>query len=352
MGANPRLIRARLLDWYDRGHRDLPWRRTRDPYAIWISEIMLQQTRVQAVIPYYEKFLRRFPTLESLARASQHEVLACWSGLGYYSRARNLHQAARQIGGAGAFPRDYESIRLLAGVGDYTAAAVASIAFDLPHAVMDGNVMRVIARLGNDAADIAASATRARFRGIAQQLLDRRQPGRFNQALMEQGATVCLPRRPLCPSCPLNRCCEAHGRGTADQLPVKLRRIQPVEIAETLLLIERGGRILLREREAHQKRMAGFWELPSPEQLRQCRAGETLGVFRHTITHHHYTFTVVAGAVKRAPKGFRWFRREELETIPLSTTAKKGLGIRGTGSGVRSVTRTRPSLEFRTPRPY
>jgi A/G-specific adenine glycosylase len=350
MGANPRLIRARLLAWYDRGHRDLPWRRTRDPYAIWISEIMLQQTRAQAVIPYYEKFLRRFPTVENLARAAEHEVLACWSGLGYYSRARNLHQAARQIAAAGAFPRGYESIRSLAGVGEYTAAAVASIAFDLPYAVMDGNVMRVLARLGNDAADIAASATRARFRAIVQQLLDRTQPGRFNQALMELGATVCLPRRPLCPSCPLNRYCEAHGQGTAAQLPVKLRRIQPVKIAETLLLIERGEKILLREREAHQKRMAEFWELPSPDQIRHCRVGETLGVFRHTITHHHYTFTVVAGAVERAPKGFRWFRRQELETIPLSTTAKKGLGIRSTGSGVRGARGTRPSLESRTSR--
>ena len=174
--------------------RDLPWRRTRDPYAIWISEIMLQQTRVAAVIPYYERFLKRFPRVEDLAQASETEVLSLWSGLGYYSRARNLQKAARQIVEAGGFPRDYASIRELAGVGDYTAAAVASIAFGLPHAAVDGNVRRVVMRLAGDAAaDVGAIAT---------QLLDRRDPGRWNQAVMELGATVCLPREPLCAGMP------------------------------------------------------------------------------------------------------------------------------------------------------
>src|SRR5215469_2782403 len=168
MAARDRVIAKRLVEWYRRGHRDLPWRATSDPYRIWISEIMLQQTRAQAVIPYYERFLKRFPTVEALAAAAEPDVLAAWSGLGYYSRARNLRRAAQQITADGGFPRDYEGLRALPGIGDYTAAAIASIAFTLPHAVLDGNVMRVVARMENDASDIGAARTRERFRGIAQ----------------------------------------------------------------------------------------------------------------------------------------------------------------------------------------
>ncbi len=180
MAARPRVGRGRpgprdpagaLIDWYTRARRDLPWRRTSDPYRVWVSEIMLQQTRAQAVIPYYERFLERFPTASALAAAAEDEVLALWSGLGYYSRARNLRRAAQTVAAAQTFPPDYVSIRALPGVGDYTAAAIASIAFGLPHAVLDGNVLRVVARLENDAADIAAPRTRARFsrggRGLA-----------------------------------------------------------------------------------------------------------------------------------------------------------------------------------------
>src|ERR1022692_3572726 len=169
-----------LLAWYARGHRDLPWRHTRDPYSIWVSEIMLQQTRAQAVIPYYRRFLERFPAIAALAAAAEDDVLALWSGLGYYSRARNLRRAAQQIAAAGGFPRDFAGLRALPGIGDYTAAAVGS------------NVLRVVARVTNDAGDISAGRTRERFREIAQQWLDPREPGQFNQALMELGATVCL----------------------------------------------------------------------------------------------------------------------------------------------------------------
>ena len=179
-----------LTEWYRHGHRALPWRATSDPYRIWVSEIMLQQTRAQAAIPYYERFLARFPAVEVLAAASEDEVLSLWAGLGYYTRARNLRRAAREIVTAGGFPRDYEAIRALPGVGDYTAAAIASIAFGLPYAVIDGNVLRVVARLENDASDIGSPRTRARFREAAQEWLDRRDPGRFNQAMMELGATV------------------------------------------------------------------------------------------------------------------------------------------------------------------
>jgi A/G-specific adenine glycosylase len=328
MGADARLIRRRLIPWYLRNRRDLPWRRSGDdPYRIWVSEIMLQQTRAQAVIPYYEKFLARFPDTASLAAAGESEVLALWSGLGYYSRARNLQRAARQIHSAGGFPRDYDSIRALAGVGDYTAAAVSSIAFDLPHAVLDGNVMRVVARLDNDAGDISAAPTRRRFRARAQELLDRRRPGLFNQALMELGATVCLPKAPRCADCPLAAHCQAYLAGTARQLPVKLRRTEPVEIAATLVVARRGGRVLLWQRGAESKRMAGFWELPAPAQLPGLGRGKVSGEFRHTLTHHHYTFTVMTAAPGRIPKGCRWFPESALADLPLSTTARKALRL-------------------------
>ena len=197
------LFRSQLLHWFAQNRRDLPWRRTRDPYAIWISEVMLQQTRVAAVIPYYERFLSRFPDLESLAGASETDLLAHWAGLGYYYRARNLQRAARNALEAGTFPADYDGIRHLPGIGEYTAAAVASIAFDLPYPVVDGNVYRVLSRVLNDRTNIASGPARKHFTVLAGAILDRTRPGDFNQAIMELGATVCLPRKPLCLICPV-----------------------------------------------------------------------------------------------------------------------------------------------------
>jgi A/G-specific adenine glycosylase len=319
-----------LLEWYTRGHRDLPWRNTRDPYAIWVSEIMLQQTRAQAVIPYYQRFLERFPTVGALAAAAEDDVLALWSGLGYYSRARNLRCAAQQVAAAGGFPRDYAAIRALPGIGDYTAAAIGSIAFDLPFAVLDGNVLRVVARVANDAADISGARTRERFREIAQQWLDPREPGHFNQALMELGATVCLPRNPLCLLCPLAGCCRARQEGTAAQLPVKLRKTAPVRLNGILLVVRNRGRILLRQRHAAASRMAGFWDLPAPEDLPAAKLGARIGEIRHTITHHHYTLEVrSATAHLPVTDGFRWFTVAQLAEIPFSTTARKALCLAG-----------------------
>ncbi len=289
----------------------MPWRRTRDPYAIWISEIMLQQTRVAAVIPYYERFVKTFPDAASLAHAPEADVLALWSGLGYYSRARNLQKAARHIAGLGAFPADHAVIRELAGVGEYTAAAVASIAFGLPHAVVDGNVRRVIVRLNNDdSIDVREEAGR---------LLDRRDAGRWNQALMELGATVCLPRDPLCGECPLKTQCNARRRGTQQDLPAKRVKPATVRLTRTLLVIRRGSRILL----SPSPRVKGFWDLPEPSEL--IRMGKILGSFRHTITHRRYQFIVRLAIVTGTPEGFLWCADQELDEIPLSTTAKKGL---------------------------
>lgn len=328
MAARNRVAKL-LLEWYARGHRDLPWRRTSDPYRIWVSEIMLQQTRAQAVIPYYERFLERYPTAQALAAAREDDVLALWAGLGYYSRARNLWRAARQVTETGGFPADYEGIRTLPGIGDYTAAAVASIAFGLPHAVIDGNVLRVVARMQNDAADIGSARTRDRFREIAQSWLLPGQAGPINQALMELGATVCLPRNPLCLACPLLGCCQAREAGTVAQLPVKLRKTAPVQLERTLLAIRKGGKILLRLQTQDDRHMRGFWDLPTPQNLPQARAGEPLGEFRHTITHHHYTITVRPATVRAAGTGQEWFDLAELSTIPLCTTARKALKLIG-----------------------
>lgn len=322
--ANEPSRAERLIAWYEAGHRDLPWRAARGPYPIWISEIMLQQTRAAAAIPYYERFLERFPTVQSLAESAEEDVLTLWAGLGYYARARNLRRAARQIVETG-FPREYEAWRALPGIGDYTAAAIASIAFDLPHAVVDGNVLRVVARMENDAADIGAARTRERFRAIAQSWLDARRPAAFNQAMMELGATICLPKNPMCAACPLSAGCRARAEGTAAQLPVKLRRAIPVKLEDTLLIVRRGGRILLHQRDADASRMAGFWDLPGLGDLPHARVARQLGEIRHTITHHHYRF-VLAAATARVPKaGFRWFRVCEMTAIPLSTTARKAL---------------------------
>ena len=315
-----------LMDWYRRERRDLPWRETNDPYRILVSEIMLQQTRAQTVIPYYERFLERFPNVNALADAREAEVLTCWSGLGYYSRARNLQKAARAIASAGRFPIDYDGILELPGVGPYTAAAVASIAFNAPYAVVDGNVLRVIARLNDDGADVASSKTRARFQQIADEWMDPRHPGQFNQAMMELGATVCLPRTPRCLLCPAAQFCEGRKAGRQHELPVKRRKAAPRYIQMQVAIIEKKGAVLLRRRPAGASLMPGFWELPAPGDLPAWRLRETLGSFRHTITHHHYIVTVLSGTVAHVPSGFRW-RRNGLDRIPLTTVARKALRL-------------------------
>ena len=272
---------------------------------------MLQQTRVVAVIPYYERFLARFPRVEDLAAASEIEVLAMWSGLGYYSRARNLQKAARQIVAAGGFPRDYESIRELSGVGDYTAAAVGSIAFGLPHAAIDGNVRRVVMRLTGDGnADVGVVAT---------QLLDVRHPGRWNQAVMELGATVCLPREPLCGACPLAAECDAKRRNLQRDLPPPRKRAAIVRKELTLLVIRRNGRILLTP----SPRVSGFWDLP--EMFSGVRLGSRLGMFRHAITNSQYQCEVREARIGVRPRECRWWDMGKLGEIPLSTAAKKAL---------------------------
>jgi len=318
-------MRRRLLAWYEENRRDLPWRRTRDPYRIWISEIMLQQTRVAAVIPYYERFLERFPNVAALANAREHDVLTAWAGLGYYSRARNLQRAAKKIQELGAFPRDHLSLKSLAGIGEYTAAAVASIAFNLPHPVLDGNAIRVLSRLTAEQGNIDSTPARKRLRDAAELLLDPKRPGEFNQALMELGATVCLPKQPECSACPLTQHCEARLRGLQQELPLRSRRAKPVRVEKHLLAIERRGKILLWQRTADSARLAGFWELPEVGQIHGARVEDRVGQFKHTIVNTNYSVEIYRGFIGAQPKGFRWVKHTSVHEMPLSTTTKKAL---------------------------
>jgi A/G-specific adenine glycosylase len=321
------LFRSRLRQWFALSKRDLPWRRTTDPYAIWISEVMLQQTRVAAVVRYYERFLSRFPDLRSLAEAREPDLLAHWAGLGYYYRARNMQKAAQQVVEMGSFPASYEAIRNLPGIGEYTAAAVASIAFGLPHAVVDGNVYRVLSRVLCDRTDIASAGARKYFTGLADTLLDRNSPGDFNQAVMELGATVCLPKRPLCLLCPVSGICKARRAGREETLPVKIKPRRSVEATRTVLWIENEGKLLLWQRPPSARLMPGFWELPEPEHIPNAEIDDALGHFGHSITIHKYRFEVHVGSVAGTPEGCRWISLDEFPQLPISTVLKKARKI-------------------------
>jgi len=320
-------FRKALLRWYDAEKRDLPWRRNNDFYPVWISEIMLQQTRVEAVMPYFLRFMELFPDVGALAAAEESRLLAAWSGLGYYSRARNLHRSAKTIAAAGE-PRDFDSIRALAGVGDYTAAAIASIALGEPRAAVDGNVARVISRLTNDAADIRASETRRRFADEAAQLLDRRRPGDFNQAMMELGATVCTPKTPDCGRCPVARFCGARAAGTAAQLPVKLGGKAAREVKLDVAVVAQDGRIFLIERASSERRLAGFRELPGKQDLPGARF-RSAGEFTHQIVNDRFRVRVwIAGRAAQVPAG-EWIAATDLGGLPVTTIVKKALRLAG-----------------------
>jgi len=296
---------------------------------------MLQQTRVEAVIPYYARFLELFPSIGRLAQADETEVLAAWSGLGYYSRARNLHRTAKQIAGKGrpAYPATWEEVFSLPGVGPYTAAAISSIALGLPHAAVDGNVIRVISRLGNNPSEVSSSSARRSFAEEAARLLDRRRPGDFNQAMMELGAIICLPRNPACGACPVERFCAARSAGTELQLPVKLKKPSARDVPLDLVLFRRltespaGISIFLIQRSFSERRMAGFWELPAKQVFPRLR-GTRLGEFSHRIVNDRFLLTIWAptGAVRQGdlPQG-QWFDSAELSRIPLTTITKKAI---------------------------
>jgi A/G-specific adenine glycosylase len=303
-------LRQALLEWYVEKRRDLPWRRTRDPYRIWVSEIMLQQTRVQTVVPRYWRFLRRFPSLRKLATAPAASVLAEWSGLGYYRRARNLHAAARLIAGehGGRFPNTFESWRRLPGVGRYTAAAIVSIAFDEPMAVLDGNVDRVLCRLlGRDLA-------RSESWNAAQQVLDPNRPGDFNQAIMELGATICVSGKPLCDHCPITPFCRTRGRGQ-----FRARRPRRIKARVACVLRKQGDFVLLVQRSAEESLMPGMWELPKADLE---VANKILFRLSHAITVTNYEVTVVAGSPAEIGGG-KWVRTAHVHRLALTGLAAK-----------------------------
>ncbi len=316
-----------LLGWFDQHKRDLPWRRSSDPYGIWVSEIMLQQTRVAAVLEHYSRWMGSFPTVAALAAAEEAEVLALWSGLGYYRRARMLHRAARVLVAehAGCLPRTSAALRELPGIGAYTAAAVASIAFGEPVAVVDGNVERVVARLLGLPAGAGADRLRA-IRAGAQALVSPARPGDSNQAIMELGATVCLPRAPLCLGCPVQPWCRTRG----EHPTIARKPLTPRAIAYTLAT-DTGGRVLLRQRPAEASLMAGMWELP---ELPAAPPGaRVLLRFRHAITVTNYAVSIVAlGGATELPGGDaaagtaeRWVPVDELPRLPLTGLARKAL---------------------------
>jgi len=321
-GRDEATFRRLLLAWYEKSQRKLPWRGATDPYHILVSEIMLQQTRVAVVEERYRKFIAQFPSAERLARAKEPTVLAAWSGLGYYRRARALHGAAKEVVRRGFFPRTTPELMELPGVGRYTAAAVASIAFGEPVAVVDGNVKRVIDRIVNHKAADSAPADEKQYWEIAGQLLDRQSPGDFNQAMMELGALVCLPAQPLCDACPVAGLCGA--RGPTEKAGRPARRKAELHYA----LSRRNGSVLLRQRTKQSSLMPGMWELPEIEAADNPGKLPMLKL-RHAITTTDYTVFVHDGNTKKRTAD-RWVPLRSVYRLPLTGLTRKI--IRGIGN--------------------
>jgi A/G-specific adenine glycosylase len=340
-------FRRRLHSWFADHKRDLPWRRTGDPYRIWLSEIMLQQTRVAAVIPYYERFLEAFPDVRALARAKSDRVLARWAGLGYYSRARNLQRAAKEIVSrhTGEFPCEYEAALALPGIGRYTAAAVLSIAYGEPHAVLDGNVARVLARIGVVRGDLRAPATWRKLEAAAQDLLALDTPGDWNQAMMELGATVCTPKSPQCGECPVEKWCRARELGIAEKLPSARKKHPTVEVtlAAAVLLDLRGRTLLVRQLDGEGALFSRMWQFPALEttgsdarEVLAAHLHEKFGVARkgnfaplaaarHAVTFRNIRLEPYLVRVARLPRvaGARIVALPQIRRLPISNATQK-----------------------------
>src|SRR6266478_9412821 len=301
---NVSIFRKRLLAWYDRNQRPLPWRRTKSAYRIWVSEIMLQQTRVAVVTERYRAFLKKFPSLRSLANSRESDALAAWSGLGYYRRARSLHKAARIVvrDHQGKFPAGLAELKMLPGIGDYTAAAIASIAFGQPHAVVDGNVRRVLTRVRGKAVSMSSALK------DAQELLSPSRAGDFNQAMMELGAVICTPI-PKCQECPVRDLCASKGaiKGTVKRTPAARVNVR-------MALMQRNESVYLVRRPIEAKLMPSMWELPLVQQPRT----ENLFALKHSITKTNYSIQVCLATQPPAGSGGRWISRNRLQGLPLT----------------------------------
>jgi A/G-specific adenine glycosylase len=329
------LIRERLVGWYQRHKRDLPWRRTRDPYAIWVSEVMLQQTQVKTVLGYYERWMQRFPSVTALAAADEAEVLHAWQGLGYYSRARRLLSGARAVAKQhqGVLPRDVSALLALPGIGPYSAGAIASIAFDLPEPIVDGNVVRVLCRLFALEGDPAKAPLKAELWRLARALVPADAASAFNQSLMELGATICTPTSPRCTECPVASECRALARGLERRLPALAKRQAPTAVTTAAAYVRRGERVLLRALPDDAPRWAGLWVLPFAElavteqpEAAAARALDELGMkgkperrlreARHTITRFRITLHIVECSLLGGSRP-TLFSRQEIERLAL-----------------------------------
>ena len=356
-------FREKLLDWYDENKRDLPWRRSKNPYHIWVSEIMLQQTRVDTVIPYYERFLDWFPTVESLATAPEERLLKAWEGLGYYSRVRNMQAAAQQImtDFGDQFPNTYEGISSLKGIGPYTAGAISSIAFNLPEPAVDGNVMRVLARLFEVNHDIGIPSNRKIFQAMMEILIDPERPGDFNQALMDLGSDIEAPVNPRPEESPVKDFSAAYQNGTMDRYPIKAPKKKPIPIYLTALVVKNTQGQFLLEKNESEKLLAGFWHFPlievdnfsqeeqfdlfhqveenvnfgpSPEESFQQDYDldvDWLDVcfetVKHIFSHRKWHVQIVAGQVNDfhdfSDREVRWLSPEEFKSYPLAKPQQK-----------------------------
>nr|WP_249669877.1 A/G-specific adenine glycosylase [Polycladospora coralii] len=338
-------ICKQLLGWYDQNHRDLPWRNTKDPYHIWVSEIMLQQTRVDTVIPYYERFMEKFPTIQTLAHADEESVIKAWEGLGYYSRARNLHGAAKEVTAKydGQVPQHPDDISTLRGVGPYTAGAILSIAYNLKAPAVDGNVMRVFSRLFALHDDIARPATRRLMEKVAMKLIPDDRPGDFNQALMELGAMICTPKSPQCLACPLHHQCEAFDQDLVLKLPVK-QKAKKVKLVRTVFTwIEYKGQVLMEKRPT-KGLLAGMWGFPTltysktitpqyvvnafcEEQGIAFQHMKMCGTLNHIFTHRRWDGVIMQVYVNKLPvlndPNLKWIDIDSIEDLALPTVYKK-----------------------------
>ncbi len=337
------LFTEQLLEWYANHARELPWRDHLDPYAVWVSEIMLQQTRVETVIPYFLRWMERFPSVEVLANASQQEVLTLWEGLGYYSRARNLHQAAQMVVEiyGGKLPEDPSELQRLPGIGAYTAGAIASMAFGKDEPALDGNIRRVLARLFNVELPARSLEGERRLWELAGEHLPAGQAGKYNQALMDLGAMVCTPRDPDCQRCPVSECCQAYALGLQEQRPLRLSRPETPHHIVTAAVIWRDEKVLLTQR-PQQGLLGGLWEFPGGklqpgEDLVSCLQREineelgveiqvegSLGVYKHAYTHFKVTLHAFACHLKNSAQpqplqvdDLRWVEASELAAYPM-----------------------------------
>ncbi len=344
-------LQDNLLRWFQKNQRPLPWRKKYQPYEVWVSEIMLQQTQMDTALPYFERWMKAFPTIDSLAKADEKKVLKLWEGLGYYSRARNLHETAKQImkEHGGQFPSDFETIRSLKGIGPYTAGAIASIAFNLDKPIVDGNILRVLSRVYAISKPIDVPKNTETFWTLEEKLIPKGQARYFNQALMELGALVCAKDNPLCASCPINQFCKAYKKNKVEAYPVRIKQKKSVKVIASALVLSKNNKFLIQRRPLG-KIMGGLWEFPEWKLARELKLTQTkikqltlkraanefdqkiedlkhLGAIKRNYTHHLETlhvFSVTANGL-HSKRGWptAWVSKQEFRAYPFSSAHAK-----------------------------